>query len=187
MPAGDYSKFKMTVRNLPSWVAVWLCITTTTVTIDSLFILLRPHTLPGGKWNYLFQPYNLYIQVDPIYKDTNDAFGIGQTLMNLVEVFINIITVIMHVRGKSSLAVLLAFMVSVMTLAKTVLYMLICTPLCGGQHFVNYPDLKKLILAFILPNSFWILVPFLCVVATGRIMLEYMESGETKAKKLKSR
>ncbi len=52
---------------------------------------------------------------------------------------------------------------------------------------MNYPDLKKLILAFILPNSFWILVPFLCVVATGKIMLEYMESGETKAKKKKSR
>ena len=89
-------------------------------------------------------------------------------------------------RGKSSLSVLLAFMVSVMTLSKTVLYQLICTPLCGGLHFVNYPDLTKLILAFIFPSSFWIVVPFLCVVATGRIILEYMENGETKAKKLKS-
>lgn len=45
-----------TVRILPFWVTVWLGITSTTCTIDSLFVLLRPHTLPGGKWNYIFQP-----------------------------------------------------------------------------------------------------------------------------------
>lgn len=85
------------------------------------------------------------------------------------------------------MAVLLAFMVSTMTLAKTVLYLLICTPLCGGQHFVNYIDLKKLILAFVIPNSIWIVVPSLCVMDTGKILLDCMENGETKAKKLKSR
>jgi len=149
-------------------------------------VLLRPHTLPGGKWNYVFQPYNLYIEVDPIYKDPNDAFGIGQTWMNLVEICLNIITILMHTRGKAGLAVLLAFMVSTMTLAKTVLYFLICSPLCGGPHFVNYIDLKKLIFAFIIPNGIWIVVPFLCVMATGKIILDCMENGEPKAKKLKS-
>ena len=51
---------------------------------------------------------------------------------------------------------------------------------------MNYPDLQKLILAFVFPNSFWIVVPFLCVMATGRIMLECMGNGETKGKKLKT-
>lgn len=136
---------------------------------------------------YLFFSDNLYIEVDPIYKDPNDAFGIGQTWMNLVEICLNIITILMHTRGRAGLAVLLAFMVSTMTLAKTVLYFLICTPLCGGQHFTHYIDLKKLIFAFIIPNSIWIVVPSLCVMATGNILLDYIENCETKTKKLKSR
>ena len=44
------------VRNVPFWVAVWLALSSIVCTIDALFILLRPHTLPGGKWNYLFRP-----------------------------------------------------------------------------------------------------------------------------------
>ena len=43
-------------RNLPSWVAFWLLLTAVVCTIDALFIILRPHTLPGGKWNYLITP-----------------------------------------------------------------------------------------------------------------------------------
>ena len=43
-------------RNLPFLVVLWLGITSVVCNIDALFVLLRPHTLPGGKWNYLFQP-----------------------------------------------------------------------------------------------------------------------------------
>ena len=52
----------MAARKLPFWVAVWLGFSSVVCTIDALFVLLRPHTLPGGKWNYLFElcKYNLY-------------------------------------------------------------------------------------------------------------------------------
>ena len=43
-------------RSLPSWVVFWLFVTGVVCTIDGLFIILRPHTLPDGKWNYLVKP-----------------------------------------------------------------------------------------------------------------------------------
>ena len=74
-------------------------------------------------------------------------------------------------------------MVATMTFSKTVLYFLISTPVCGGQDFVNASDLKKLIILYIIPNGIWIAVPFLCMIATGKRMLDCMDNGETAAKK----
>ena len=88
-----------------------------------------------------------------------------------------------YIKGKAGLGVLLAFMVATMTFAKTVLYFLISTPVCGSQDFVNYSDLKKLVIVYIIPNGIWIVVPFLCMIATGRIMLDCMGNGKTTAKK----
>ena len=47
-PQGSASS-KITVRNLPFLVVPWFGITSVVCTIDALFVLLRPHTLPGGK------------------------------------------------------------------------------------------------------------------------------------------
>lgn len=85
----------MAGRNLPFWVAVWLLISSILVTIDALFVILRPRTLPGGKWNYLFPHYNIYIHVDKRYADLNDTFNYGQSFMNLAEMCLNIIALIM--------------------------------------------------------------------------------------------
>jgi len=47
---------EITAPNLPFLVVLWLGITSVVCIVDASFVLLRPHTLPGGKWNYLFQP-----------------------------------------------------------------------------------------------------------------------------------
>ena len=55
--SGTPSKIlKITARNLPFLVVLWFGITSVVCIVDASFVLLRPHTLPGGKWNYLFQP-----------------------------------------------------------------------------------------------------------------------------------
>ena len=43
------------LRSVPSWVAFWLVFTSVSVLNNALFVLLRPHTLPGGIWNYIFK------------------------------------------------------------------------------------------------------------------------------------
>ncbi|RMX57083.1 hypothetical protein pdam_00008222 [Pocillopora damicornis] len=176
----------MTVRNLPFWVSAWLFISGIICTIDALFVILRPHTLPGGKWNHIVQPYNLYLQVDLRYSDLTDTFVKGISLMNLVEVFLNYVVLAIHISGKSGLSVLLAFMVSTMTFSKTVLYFLVSTSLCNGEHFVNHSDWRKTVLLYIIPNGFWIVIPFFCMVATGSILVHSMESGQLPKEKKKS-
>ena len=55
-PCFNPYSFNMMRQNLPSWVAFWLLLSSIICAIDAFFVLLRPHTLPGGKWNYLFKP-----------------------------------------------------------------------------------------------------------------------------------
>lgn len=106
--------------------------------------------------------------------------------MNLVEVFLNYVVLAIHISGKSGLSVLLAFMVSTMTFSKTVLYFLVSTSLCNGEHFVNHSDWRKTVLLYIIPNGFWIVIPFFCMVATGSILVHSMESGQLPKEKKKS-
>ncbi|KAJ7370260.1 hypothetical protein OS493_033606 [Desmophyllum pertusum] len=152
--------------------------------MDATYIILRPRTMKsqGGDLNYLYRPYNTYVTVDRRYEDLKDDFVKGVSWMNLAEVALNFFAIAMHIKNKAGLAVLLAFMVSAMTLAKTVLYFLVSTPLCSLQHFVNYSDLTRLIFLYIIPNGIWIVVPLLCMVATGRMMVDCMESDETNSK-----
>ena len=89
--------------------------------------------------------------------------------------------------GKAGLSLLLAFMVSTMTFSKTVLYFLLTTPLCGEEHYISHNDWKTMILMYVIPNAIWVIIPFLCMVATGWKMLVCMENEETTEKKLKSR
>lgn len=171
--------------SMPSWVAWWQFITGIICIIDATYIILRPRTMKsqGGDLNWLYRPYNLYASIDYRYEDMEDCFVKGVSWMNLVEVVFNFVTLAMHIKGKAGLAVLLAFMVSTMTFAKTVLYFLLSTPVCGGQDFVNYSDLKKLIILYIIPNGIWVVVPFLCMIATGEILLDCMGNGKSVSKK----
>lgn len=58
---------------------------------DSLYILLRPHTMAGGflQWP-LWKPYEIYAAIDHVYGqpgwDQKDGFGGGQGAVNAIEV-----------------------------------------------------------------------------------------------------
>jgi len=57
---------------------------------DSLYMFLRPHTLPGHKWNLpIWKPYITYAAVDRVYSsqawEENNGFAGAQCFMNLVE------------------------------------------------------------------------------------------------------
>ena len=65
-------------------VYLWLIVSSLIVIYDASYVLLRPHSLKGGKYEHIYQPYQLYIKFDTLYGDNQDPFNIIQSWLNLV-------------------------------------------------------------------------------------------------------
>lgn len=70
--------------SLPRQWWAWLVVQLVVVTWDYCYVLLRPHSLPGGSLAPLFSPYVKYAQMDLVY-GTYHPFGIAQSWMNVAE------------------------------------------------------------------------------------------------------
>ena len=149
---------------LPGWLVVWLLIASPVVIIDGLFVVLRPRTMPGGDLNWLYQPYNLYIEVDKRYGDLNDPFVLAQSYLNFVEVAMSLAAVMMHF-SKDERCQPLAFVTLAFTLWKTVIYMLQYAEFCGGGAYHMHNDAFHMVVCFLIPNTLWIVMPSLGLVA----------------------
>ncbi|KAF4552187.1 Hypothetical protein D9617_11g010360 [Elsinoe fawcettii] len=68
---------------------IWLAISLPLVIWDSGYVFLRPHSMPGGKYHWPWQPYELYGNVDHVYgfKAYNNGVGFtaAQGTLNVVE------------------------------------------------------------------------------------------------------
>ena len=127
---------------------LWLLVSIPLVTWDTFYVLLRPHTMPGGHLHSpVWKPYALYGVVDHVYGwpafDAKDGFTGAQSSMNVLEVlgYLLYLGVVWRkgggegkgpgVKGRlgervegrwGAAAALGGFAVSVMTLSKTLLY-----------------------------------------------------------------
>ena len=121
---------------------LWLAVSLPLVVWDTLYILLRPRTMPGGALHWpLWVPYALYGEVDHVYGwvafHARDGFTAAQGSLNAVETAMSLFYLWEVLRGSSSSvkagvrrvggrvggrAVLVGFSAAVMTLSKTVLY-----------------------------------------------------------------
>ena len=132
---------------------LWLVISLPLVLWDIAYVLLRPHSMPNGKFQSpIFTPYVLYGSVDHIYGweayNAGNGFTAAQSILNLVETtgYLGYLWIVwkrgtgdlraVH-GGWGGLAVLIGFALSTMTLSKTVLYCtfdphLISSPIYGG-------------------------------------------------------
>lgn len=69
---------------------LWLTVSLPLVLWDSLYILLRPHTMAGGALQWpIWKPYEIYAAIDYVYGwpgwESNDGFGGAQGALNAVE------------------------------------------------------------------------------------------------------
>jgi hypothetical protein len=107
-------------------IRVWLLVASIVVTYDAAYILLRPASMLGGDLYAPFSPYSLYVQYDRLYADTTAPFSWITAYLNLVEVLLQLLALYLASAGSPSrktVGLVVAVVVSTMTLWKTVLYM----------------------------------------------------------------
>ncbi|OJD29137.1 c6 transcription factor [Diplodia corticola] len=68
----------------------WLALSLPLVAWDTGYVLLRPHSMPGGRLHWpVWQPYALYGTIDHVYGfpawEAGDGFGAAQATLNAVE------------------------------------------------------------------------------------------------------
>lgn len=131
------------------YTLLWLLVSLPLVIWDAIYVLLRPHTMPGGSLSWpIYTPYVLYGQIDYIYGEKawkeHNGFTAAQTALNVFETagYLGYLWVVWkHGRGGQrtlpggwgGVACLTGFALSVMTVSKTVLY---CEFLSIGQRSI---------------------------------------------------
>ncbi len=161
---------------------LWLTVQLVVVTWDLCYILLRPRTLPGGSLAFLYVPYVLYSTIDLVYGVRNgefNAFGIGQSLMNIAENACYAYGLVQYRRGKKNLAYVLWFGALVATFSKTVLYALV--EVGDDNRNVSHNDWNTFIFLYVLPNNVWTIVPgFFVFFVFGPALVHALNSGKTR-------
>jgi hypothetical protein len=143
--------------SLPAWVVIWLLLSLPLIFWDIGFVLLRPHSMPGGELAFLWAPYEKYITVDLGYADVQNGFVRAQALVTCFEAAAAIAGLVLSFGRRERLATLLVFSASLLTFAKTSLIFLI-EIVTGGEHVGHNPP-AELLLLYVLPNLLWVVFP----------------------------
>ncbi|KAH8841199.1 hypothetical protein MCOR27_004560 [Pyricularia oryzae] len=194
------------LSHTPSTLALaWLAISLPLVAWDTGYIMLRPHSMPGGSWHApIWVPYALYGQVDYVYGrerwEAGDGFCGAQGTMNIVETLMYLAYLWIWysnktatgasgsgaastrgaVTGRSAgLAMLIMFSACVMTVSKTVLYWL--NESWSGFHGIGHNSARDLVALWIIPNGAWIIFPTYLIYAYGREILDSMAPSTHRA------
>ncbi|KAJ2905938.1 hypothetical protein MKZ38_003726 [Zalerion maritima] len=202
-PSASPSTF---VHSPPPILLAWLFVSLPLVAWDTVYVLGRPHTMPGGKFHQpLYRPYALYGTVDYVYgfKAYNEGNGFtgAQGAMNLVETILYVIYLWMWYANRTTVAaskggkdggktmmvltgrtaakaVLICFAAAVMTLSKTGLYWL--NEYCSGFDNIGHNDMQSLLLLWVVPNGLWIVFPSYMIYTLGGKILSAMTAEPIK-------
>ncbi|KAL2270600.1 hypothetical protein VTJ83DRAFT_2784 [Remersonia thermophila] len=182
-------------------VLLWLAVLLPLVAWDIGYVLLRPHTMPGGSLHRpLWVPYALYGEVDHMYgfKQWNqrNPWTATQSWMNVVESLMYLAYLwLWSTYGKApaagarkaiggrvgAAAVLLGFSAAVMTVSKTVIYWLL--EILSGFENIGQNHLWTMIFLWVIPNGAWIVVPATTMIyAMGMEVVDALASASPRIK-----
>ena len=158
----------------PQWIAVWLAISTLICTWDASFVLNRETSIDSFN-NPIWMPYQDYVKVDQLYGKVNNDFVFSQSILNIVEICINILALYLLSKKEFKQASVTALVACAMTSSKTVLYHVMEYSACSESHGIegcntNQNDSAKFWIMYILPNGVWIWVPMYACICLGKAL-----------------
>ncbi|ORY96346.1 hypothetical protein BCR43DRAFT_491535 [Syncephalastrum racemosum] len=161
----------MVMTNVPLWIKGWFLASSLLVLWDAGYCLLRPHSMEGGKWNFLWRPYILYAKIDYFYGlpayEAQDGFTGAQAFMNLIETALNFLYLAMVSAQKPiGQANLVGFSAAILTTAKTVLYWLV--EWFSGMQHTGHNTPSDFLILWVIPNGAWIVAPTVIAWVLGR-------------------
>ena len=177
----EEKKYVKKQYKLSTYIWIWCILSFPIVVWDALYILYRPRSMKGGDLEFIWVPYQTYIQADGRYGDVNDGFGISQSYLNLFELLLQAIAMVLGAAGRNS-AILFMFASAILTAAKTAIYFL--TEVCSGPNGFEYTghslasgDLFTFWITFVLPSSFWLIIPTIITYTTGKQILHALNTS----------
>ncbi|KAL5519782.1 hypothetical protein ACEPAG_1442 [Sanghuangporus baumii] len=166
------------------WISLWFLLTAPVIFWDVGFCFMRPRSFKGGDLHWIWKPYEIYQNVDLVYGveafNRGDGFANAQSLMNVIETFLNLYYLYAQHISASPAAPLIGVATAVMTLSKTVLYWA-QEYFCGGCA-IGHNDLSTLFWFWIIPNGLWLIFPSLIIARLSRDITD----GLTAASKIKA-
>ncbi|KAG9987110.1 hypothetical protein KCU78_g20421, partial [Aureobasidium melanogenum] len=166
----------------------WLAVSLPLVIWDTFYVFLRPHSMPGGKYQKpLWSAVNVvecagyiyYLYLVYAYGRTEDNVqGTGAPDKERVGTPGQSRTVY----GKTAAqAVVLLYGVALMTLSKTVLYWL--NEAFSGFANIGHNSASDILFLWALPNGLWIILPIYLVYVSAKEILEGLEVAVSSTKK----
>ncbi|KAF8494938.1 hypothetical protein F5888DRAFT_611147 [Russula emetica] len=167
------------------WISAWFLLTVPVIIWDAFYCLLRPRSMVGGDLHWIWKPYAIYQEVDYVYGvnalQENNGFTNAQSVMNLVETALNVFYLYLAHVVKYPAASVVGFTSVTMTFWKTVLYWLqeyYCS-FCA----IGHNDLKTLVVYWIIPNGFWIVIPALIMLKLGKDITSLIDVSARESEK----
>ncbi|KAJ9136929.1 C6 transcription factor [Pleurostoma richardsiae] len=192
---------------------LWLAVSLPLVAWDTLYVLLRPHTMPGGALHWpLWVPYELYGTIDHVYGwkawNAHSGFTAAQGSLNALETAMYAAYWYLWFAGgggagaveaeggrkekkarravvgrRAAWAVLIGFSAAVMTVSKTVLYWL--NEYFSGFDNIGHNSAFDLVFLWIIPNGAWIVLPSYLIYQLGGEIIDglTLASGDSKTVK----
>ncbi|KAJ7054162.1 hypothetical protein C8F01DRAFT_1164141 [Mycena amicta] len=172
-----------------SWITAWFLLTAPIIAWDVGYCFMRPRSMVGGDLHWIWEPYHIYQRVDLVYGvealERGDGFTNAQSLLNVIETIMNLLYVYTaHVKAWPP-APLIGLAAATMTLSKTVLYWM-------QEYYCNYcavghNTLYDLLVYWILPNGFWLVVPTFIIISLGKDLAAELNFAAKASAKSKSK
>lgn len=160
---------------LPTWISLWLLFSILITSWETGFILLRPESLSDqGNYLNIWLPYLRYVKIDTSYADLSNEFIKFMPCANIIEISIALLALYFNFLRKTAFAILFAFSSLLLTGTKTITVFML-EAYDRFSHVAHNP-LFDLIFMYILPNSLWIIFPFMGVFILGYSLITQLEA-----------